>query len=167
MESKSEAKQKRVNISVPLTGYPRTMRFNRFSLEDMGSYAVAHFGFISKQGLLCDLYSFAMAKEDIKVNRDTTLGYLDRMGSVPDYVPEHWTGSSERRTVDAIRVMAMSHSGDNAEIALCTFCMGVLLSKNRPDADKTEYVAQPVALLSCESALQKYVLTQLFIESHD
>ena len=105
---KPEGKKRQITFQVPLTGYPRTMRFNRFALEDMGHYCVAHCGFIGKQGVVCDLFSFAMAAEDIQVNRDNTLLYIDRMTNTPDVEPEEWVTPSTSRNIEVVRIVASS-----------------------------------------------------------
>ena len=165
MDNEPKEKKRQFTISIPITGYPRTMRFNRFCLEPADSFLVAHFGFVSEQGTLLDIYSFAISKEDLKVNRDQTLKYLERVGGAGSGEPERWVAPSDKRGMDMVRIITTSHNGTSAEIALCTFAMTSLSSKMKTANEKSELPVQPVALLGCDAALQKQVLAQLYIQS--
>ena len=163
--SKPEEKKRAITFTIPLTGYPRTMRFNRFAVEEMDNYRVFHCAYIGKQGLLCDLFSFSMANEDVAVNRLNILSYLDRMAEVPDFEPEAWAIPVTTRNVESVRIMSSSHSGNNAEIVLATFSLSGFLALGSSDAETKQPIqAQPLAMLTCETGLQKHVLTTIFID---
>ena len=123
---------------------------------------IAHFGFVSAQGTLLDIYSFAITKEDLKINRDSMLQYLDRVGGIGRDKPEQWVAPSDKRGIDLVRLIMTSHNEANAEIVLCTFAQMALMSMKTKTSEVL--TAQGVALLGCDTVLQKQVLTQIFTE---
>jgi hypothetical protein len=157
--------KKGIALTTPLTGYRRTMRFNRFAVESFKSFLLVHFGFIGTQGVLCDVFSCSITLDDLKMNRESTITYLDRLSNIADIQLEGWTPPSDLRELPVVRIVSASHAGQNAEIALCTFSQTATLTLAKNRASQT-YEAQPVALLVCDAALQKHVITKLFMEKY-
>jgi hypothetical protein len=164
-ETPQQQKKKSLTFTIPLIGFPRTMRFNRFVCEPMGTYQVFHCGYIGKQGSVCDVLSFAMANEDLDINRENVIKYIDRLTNVEEFQPESWAYPSTIRNVENVRIISCGNSGHNSEIILSTFSLAGFLSKGSTASGNETAQAQPIALLSCEVKLQKYVLTTMFLDS--
>jgi hypothetical protein len=158
--------KKGITLTIPLTGYPRSMRYNRFALESAKPILLLHFGFVTPQGMLVDKFSCVMAVADLKLNRESTVSYLDRISEVPDVRPENWLPPTPAE-LPMVRIVASCHTGENAELSLCTFSQAASINMSQSSAEKGKvHVAQPLALLASDATLQKHVLTRLFLEKH-
>jgi len=143
------------------------MCFNRFGVEPIDGFVIMHFGLLAKSGILYDAYSCGISIHDLMENRDRVLNYLNKIGgqpSQPAEKSEKWLPSKEMKSIDMARFISMTATEESAEVALLNFAVaGIMHSKG---SAPVEVSVDPVALLSCNVALQKYMIEQLFLVKH-
>lgn len=89
--SKVEQKEVKLEIGLPPAGFPRSLYFNRFHIEREEAFLVVQFGLVSGSGLL-DSYSCVFSRDMLEQNKESLLGYLNRIGRPAESAPPPWKG---------------------------------------------------------------------------
>ena len=142
------------------------MLFNRFYIEKVNPHIIMHFGLVNSDNFLCDVHSFAMTREDLEQNRSRLETYLSKLDSIElqtfDGRSADWKPPLERRNTDVARFINMARTGNSAEITLCSFSLHAIIGGGSQAVINVE--PSGMALLLCETAVQKSLLLELYPE---
>jgi len=158
--SKGEVK---IKLSVPVTGYPRRMFFNRFAIQWIGGHALTYFALVDGSGILRDIYACMFSRQTLKESKESLGGYLGRIGS-PKGAPAPWSPPSQPMATDVATVINMGYTED-AEIVLGIFAVVPAIQQAKL-ADK-EIQVDGVACLRCDLELQRQLVAALYAKDKE
>ena len=161
--SKADQKEMRIEIRLPKSGYPKTMFFNRFSVEREDGFCLVRFGLVSKAGLLVDEFSCVLPQQTLEQGQKSLLEYLDKVGQPKDKAPPAWQGALRGQRADVVDVVSMAFRTDMAETCLCVFSM-TAATRVKAGAAGESLEAQPLVLLRSSVELQRQLLVALYEE---
>lgn len=153
--SKGEVK---VRLSVPPTGYPRRMFFNRFAVQWLGGHALVFFALVDDSGILRDVYACTLTRQTLRESKDSLGRYLGLIGA-PKGAPAAWSPPGQPMATDVATVMHMGYT-EEAEIVLGTFAVGPAIQHVK-NTDK-EIQVDGVACLRCDLETQRQFLAELY-----
>lgn len=152
-----------IKLSVPATGYPRRMFFNRFAIQRIGWHALTYFALVDDSGILRDIYACMFTRQTLKENKDSLGSYLGRIGS-PKGAPPAWSPPTQPMATDVATVINMGYTED-AEIVLGIFAVVPAIQQAKI-ADK-EIVVDGVACLRCDLELQRQFVAALYAKEKE
>jgi len=162
--SKSEAKETRVEIRLPKSGYPKTMFFNRFRVERQDEFYVVLFGLLSASGSLLDQFSSIFPRQTLDHNQKSLLEYLERLGQPKQKAPFAWQGALQSHGADVVDIVSMAFRNDMAETCLCVFSL-TAATRVKPGSSGSDVLeAQPLVLLRSSLELQQQLIVALYEE---
>jgi hypothetical protein len=153
--SKGEVK---INLSVPATGYPRRMFFNRFAIQWIGGHALTYFALVDDSGILRDVFACMLSRQTLKESKESLGSYLGRIGS-PKGAPAAWSPPNQPMTTDVASVINMGYTED-AEIVLGIFA--VVPAINQAKLSDKEIQVDGVACLRCDLEIQRQFVAALY-----
>lgn len=154
-------KQVTLQLSMPASGYHRRMFFNRFEIETLDGRPLFRFGLVREaHGPLLDSFSCIVDRVDLESNRDRLLSYLPQLEDVPPVKLVPWVPPFEVGTVEVVSLINLAKTKGSAEILLGSYSMHAAVSAAR-SAGKVTLETQPIALLRCDTTVQKAFLTKL------
>ncbi len=158
MSDKHKGRQVPVNLWG--LGFEKRMLFNRFSIEEDGSYRILRFGYISK-GHLLDHFAAACNKFVIDSQREENLKYLGEIGDIPLEEPEPWTLPTTDYKIQLFSLIGLTRRDSEAEITLHNYSSKQLVEVQRSSKKAEQLVAEPIALLRSEINIHKHFLRAL------
>jgi len=159
--SKAELKEVKLEVGLPPIGFPRSMYFNRFFLEQEGALCLLHFGFVCTSGLM-DSFACVITKEALDLNRDSIINYLNKTGRPKDASPPPWNGAGVEKRIHMVDIMAMAVRDQMAETCLYLFSHSAASRLAQTGSATSAIPAQPVALLRSTPEMQKHMIIGLY-----
>ena len=149
-----------VQITLPTTGFRRSMFFNRFAVERKDGFVLIHFGLVNNANVTVDSYSTVISELELSNQKKTTMDYLGRQGSLGEEPPA-WQPSSGK-TTELVSHLALAHHGTIAETALFLFSFWSAMAESKRAKSNLNLNADPVALLRSPLPIQQHLIRLLF-----
>ncbi len=169
MPSGMEKKPKTKTITIELEQgrFPVVIYANRLGVEDVDGHKLVHFGFVmgtDKQERVLSAFACIFERVMLDGHRKSWLDYLTEVTLPAAESKWDWRAPVERlREVPLTNAVALSRSGDHAEIRCFNYSMGDTLAKvNELAANKI--IGQSVALVRCPLELQRQLLVALYAD---
>lgn len=139
------------------------MFFNRLQVEREDGFCVAHFGLVSKSGLLLDSYSCVLSQHTLAQNQNPLLEYLARIGQSKPKKAQPWQMAPSREKTEVADIINMSFRDETAETCLSVFSMTAATRQRRSSSSDT-LEAQPLVLLRSSVDMQKQLIESFYGE---
>ncbi len=149
-----------LQITLPTTGFKRSMLFNRFAVEREDGFVLIHFGLVSKQNAQVDSYSAAISELELLNQKKTTMDYLGRQGTLGEEPPS-WQPPTEKK-IELVNHIVMAHHGPIAETAFFGFSFWSAMMESRKNKSDAVMTAEPIAVLRSPLVVQQHLIRLLF-----
>jgi hypothetical protein len=159
----AKAEGKTISVKPSEGGFPRTMYFNRFSVDRVGPVRIFYFGLVDEEDYTRDLFACAIDEATLQRQKQDLLNYVGRASApAPTDVPAWRPKVSGISGVQVANVLAAARTDQLAELRLFNYSQGEVVQSGK--SGKNEVRAEPVALLRCEDRLQQVMLLGLYSE---
>ncbi len=161
--SDTEIKEIKLGVTLPFSGFTKSMYFNRFCVVREPGCSLVHFGFVSASALV-DSFSCILSQEALKENKQSILSYLSRIGHPAEASPPAWSGAGVEKRTQVVDIITMVMREEEAETCLFFISRNSanrMVSAGPPSGTIS---AQPVALLRSTADMQKQFIIRLYEE---
>src|ERR1017187_1833516 len=119
--SKSTEKEIKLDVSLPQSGFPKTLYFNRVRVDRDQGFCLVQFGLVVASDLV-DSYSCVLTDEMLQQNQQALVDYVKKLGAM-EAEEISWKGVTASRKADVADVVSMSFRGDLSETVFYVFSM--------------------------------------------
>src|SRR5208283_5057326 len=119
--SKPTEKEIKLDVSLPQSGYPKTLYFNRLRVDRDEGFCLVQFGLVVASDLV-DSYSCVLTDDMLKHNQQALVDYVKKLGPA-EAEDTSWKGVTASRKADVADIVTMSFKGDLSETAFYVFSM--------------------------------------------
>ncbi|HEX3857087.1 MAG TPA: hypothetical protein VHY30_07315 [Verrucomicrobiae bacterium] len=154
-----------VNLGHPAQYYHSCMA-NRFTIEREEGFTLAHFGLVSRVGLLLDRLTCLFPEHTLLSLKENLVQYSDKVGlpkkTIPAWSPPVWI-DRDFSTLPVIDFVHLCH-WDDAYAEICFWSYSRASAADIASVGKKDNFITPwgVALLRCEIDLQRAFLEKLY-----
>ena len=144
--------------------YYHSCMANRLSIERDEGFVVAHFGLLSRAGVLLDRLSCVFPHYILEAQKGNLVEYSDKIGTpkkkAPAWTPPPWT--EDKGTLPVIDFLHVSYGDEHAEICFWSYSEGYVADLAASDAKEKVIAPWGIALLRCGLDLQREFLLGLY-----
>jgi hypothetical protein len=147
--------------------HPQTYVFshlaNRISIERDADFTLAHFGLLSRTGLLLDRFSCVLPDYVLRGLKENLVQYSDKIG-LPKFQSPAWTPPilAQDLGLPVIDFLHVSYGEEHAEICFWSYSEGQMADLSLPGQKQKQMTPWGVALLRCGLDLQRDFLFRLY-----
>lgn len=147
------------------TLYIQSCMVNRYELIREDGFTLAHFGLVSRKGLLLDRFSCVFPEHTLQLQKENLVQYSDNVGLPKNTIPP-WNAPARVVEDDCklpvVDYVHVSHWADaHAEICFWSYSQGQLADFARANK-KEPLIPWGLALVRCEIDLQREFLVKLY-----
>ncbi|MCX6982247.1 MAG: hypothetical protein NTV08_16075 [Verrucomicrobia bacterium] len=155
-----EKPKKAILVTLREQPYQTAIWFNQFRAETHDGGQLLHFGLHTEQGM-ASLFSVFLEADCIQNSKESTLGFLEKIGGIPTEPLAPWRGLLELRTTPTANMIMMSAAGDTGEIRMGVYAHGEAVEKIRAKQED-DILGTPIALLHCKKELIRQVIAAIY-----